>query len=362
MKILVMLNENAERAHSDVYRAFDYFKNNKIIYDYRVYPFLARLNRGLSEKAVNTEICEHVDDFLPDAILWMHTTNLAISSLTFRKIYLLSPHTVMGYWDGDLYDQHYKPVPRQMRKLASRCDVTFLQGFGETSDVLKKHGCHNIRYVPAFADPMRFKKVRNTHKLYDVVFVGNNIESKNPFRRSMGGTVLRQEIVKEFSDHFNEKFAVFGLGWKGASARGKVDYLKQAELYSQSRITIGVNHINGKYYFSDRLPIAMISGIPIIYSYEQGFEEIFAECDNLLFFKTKQEALELATSLLTEQQQKLDLMGDQLHSFALKHLTNLNAFGFMIDVLKYHFIHKQGKEAGNYVVNPWVGHQNLNMF
>lgn len=341
-------------ANDDVYRAFEHFKFHKTITDYYIYPFLARLGDGLSPKKVNQEILEVIRIFFPDSILWMHTTNLAISRDALRFIKSLHSNIVMGYWDGDLYSNQYRRVPRQMLELATECDVVFLQGFGETSEHLRRHGCHDIRYIPAFADPIRFKKNRNRKKRYDVVMIGNNIESKNPFRRTMRGTKLRQEIAKTFSEYFGDKFAVFGFGWKGTFAKGTVEYLKQDELCSLSRITIGVNNYNSKYYFSDRLPIAMISGTPIIHSYEPGYEEVFVGCEELRFFKTAQEALDLALILLSEDQAKLDIIGDQLNSFAVNHLTSLQAFGYMIDVLKYLINQKQGNKEGNDISNPWI--------
>ena len=125
----------------------------------------------------------------------------------------------MGYWDGDLYQSPYKPVPKELLELSSACDVVFAQGFGEMTEKMKIKGCKDIRFVPAFGDDKRFYPINPSNKEYDIVMIGNNITSRNPFRINMPGTKFRKEIVKDFSKRYKNKFAVFGNNWKYSMLR-----------------------------------------------------------------------------------------------------------------------------------------------
>ena len=112
MKPLIILNENEPKAHIDVYDALDSLVEDNDITGYRVIPFLFQLNQGIAPKKIINNILDECRDYLPDVILWMHTDNFAVSSETIQTLRQLNSKPAIGYWDGDLYQSPYRPVPK----------------------------------------------------------------------------------------------------------------------------------------------------------------------------------------------------------------------------------------------------------
>jgi len=354
MNILVILNEAEIGLHDDVHRAFSELKLNNIIKDYTIYSFLAHLKSGKSEEQVNNEIIDIAQRINPELILWMHTPNFNVSNNTIKKLRETKNKPVMGYWDGDLYESPYRPTPKCILSLSSQCDVVFLQGYNEVAELMHRKGAKDIRYVPPFGDK-RFYTIKRSEKNleYDVVMIGSNIKSRNPLRPSMSGTKLRSKIVKYFYKKLGNKFAVYGNGWKGNFAKGPIDYAKQSEVYHKSKIAIRVNNYKGKYYFSDGLPIAMLSGIPLIHNYEEGYNELWSNNPGIKFFKSVDEAWEMTELLLNKNLAELNEIGYNLSKYALNNLTHFIVFKYITIVLKYLYQKNKGQKDVVEIKNYW---------
>ena len=355
MKVLVLLNEVTIGAHEDVYRAIDSCINNGIIDEKIIYSFLAEITAGKKEKYVLNEIVNISKNYQPDLILWMHTDEFEIKNNTIMELRNLKSKPVMGFWEGDFYQSPYRPVSKKLLNLYVACDVVFVPGFGELTEKMKNYGCKDIRYVPLFGDDKRFYSINSGHKkIYDIVMIGNNITSINPFRISLPGTRLRKEIVKKFSKRYSSRFAVFGNNWKGNSAKGYCLYNDQHKIYSKSRIAISINNYTGKYYFSDRLPIAMLTEIPIIHNYEEGFEKLFKDCKEMRFFKSLEEAVKQCEELLEKSDMELKEIGKKLYNYATEKLTADIAFEYMLSVLKEIYFKKNTNGFNIRTQNPWM--------
>ena len=360
MKLLILLNENPVGSHEDVYRAIENCYNKGIVNDKLIFPFLAKLTEGKKEKQVLKEIIDISKEYLPNLILWMHTDRFKVDLSFLNELKDLISKPVMGYWDGDLYQSPYRHVPNELLELSVLCDVVFAQGFGEMTEKMKSKGCNDIRFVPAFADEKRFYPIRSVeNKVYDIVMIGNNIKSRIPFRITMPGTKLRRRLVTELCKEYKKKFAVFGNNWKGNCANGISSYLDQHKIYSRSRITIAINNLSGKYYFSDRLPIAMLSGIPIIHKFEDGFNELFDDFKEIRFFKSFEEAFQICQELLQKSDSELNEIGEKLYNYALNKFSVEFVFQYMIDVLKEKYYNKNEINFNYKVLNPWLNIMNV---
>ena len=355
MRLLLLLNENPAGAHDDVYRAIKNCQTQGLIADNFIYPFLARLAEGKKQKEVSKEIIEIAQNYHPELILWMHTDKYKVNQDAINGLQSLNSKPIMGYWDGDLYQSTYRPAPNAMLELSSSCDVVFIQGFGEMTEKMKKKGCKDIRFVPAFGDNNRFFPIKSDRRReYDIVMIGNNISSRNPLKTTLPGTRLRKEIVYELSKKYQDKFAIFGQNWKGKSAKGVANYLSQHKIYSKSRVAISVNNYKGKYYFSDRLPIAMLSGIPIVHNYEEGFNELFNDCKDIRFFKSIEGAIEHCEELLAKNDDELSEIGKNLYNYANRKLSIEFVFQYIIKVLKEKYNYKNERTPKYRIPNPWL--------
>ena len=261
----------------------------------------------------------------------------------------------IGYWDGDIY-QKPQPLPKEIISLCKKCDVSFVQGVGDFSKLLDENGCEDIRYAPAATDTNRFCKLRSPDQkiVYDVVMIGNNVKSRIPWRTAPGSR-WRKEVAECFFKKLGDRFAVFGNGWKAKYGKGPLPFSEQVNLYHSSRMALGVNNWLGpRYYFSNRLPIALSSGVPVVHNYESGYEELFKPKENFFFFKTTSEAWHMTKQLLDKDQSELDRIGMKGYKFALERLTRTEIMRYMIGVLKDHKLaQEEGKEL-EIRSNPWI--------
>jgi hypothetical protein len=267
----------------------------------------------------------------------------------------LSSKPSIGYWDGDIY-QKPQPLPKEIISLCKKCDVVFVQGAGDFSHLLKRKGCKDIRFAPAVTDTNRFCKLRSPDQkiLYDVVMIGNNVTSRIPWRTAPGSR-WRKELAEYFYKQLGGRFAVFGYGWKSQYGKGPLPFDEQVALYHSSRVALGVNNWLGpRYYSSNRLPIALSSGIPVVHNYEAGFEDIFKPAKDFFFFKTTQEAWDITKKLLEKEQSELDEIGFKAYKFVSERLIMTELMRYMINVLKdYKLAQEEGKELETRA-NPWI--------
>lgn len=353
MKLLLILNENPQGSHDDVHNSLASLKRDNILESYIVYPYLARLTDGLRNQEVVNEIIKIAKDFQPNIILWSHTTKLFISEKKFIILKRLPSEPSMGYWDGDIYHKFYKPLPNTIIKLARMCDVSFWPGYSKMTLYLKKRGCGDIRYVPLSTDKERFSTLRKNEIKYDVVMVGNNIRSSIPFK-TFPGSIERRKIAEFFYKNLGPRFAVFGNGWSKKYSKGPVPFKKQNCVYQSSRISLGLNSLHAQYYFSNRLPISLSSGVIMVHNYENGFEEIFNKIDYPFFFKDFDQAWKIVKSLLAKSQEELDELGRRYRNFALVNLTMIQNLKYMIEVLHSYNINKDNRKMLKRIPNPWI--------
>ena len=353
IKFLGILNENDIGDSADVYRALEELSRVGIMDSYKVYPFLARFEDNLSNDEVLDEILTISEEYQPQVILWFHADILKVPKTVVEKLRGLNSRPVMGYWDGDIFKNPYNPLPKNIFDLVVNCDVSFWQGQIPIFKKFKSMGHKDIRYTPAATDEVRFGALREKDPVFDVVMVANFFSSRLPWR-NFPGIRWRVKIAKYFYKKLGKRFAVFGNKWKGPFACGPVTFKEQTSINHKSRIVLGVNTSNCDYYFSNRMPICMSSGVPIVNNYQKGFDEIFRDIDYPYFFKTTEEAWIIARNLLDKSQSELDEIGSRTRDFALAHLSKYKILKYMIDVLCDHKLSQETNKPLHIRPNPWI--------
>jgi hypothetical protein len=355
MRLLLVLNESPAGSHVDFHKALDQLVQEGDLESYLLYPFLAHLDSGLNARELESHLLKVAEEFKPTGILWAHTSGFNVSRDTVDRLRRLQSAPSLGYHEGDLYESPYKRLPDEMISLISGCDVFFCQGFGAMTDLLRKNGCRDIRYVPPPTDEWRFGRLRSAADeiVFDVVMIGNYVSSRLPWR-TMPGSRLRRELSLLLYKQLGSRFAVFGHGWSGPFAAGPIPFDQQEKAYHRSRIAVGINNLHARYYFSNRLPIAMSSGIPIVHNYEPGLEEIFsAEC-GAFFFEEISEAWGVIQRLLGKEQTELDEIGVKARQFAVNRFNVTEIIRYMVKVLQSHVANRSGNRGAETPRNPWV--------
>ena len=355
MRLFVVLNEQEPRTHVDVYDALDKLVGNGDIGDYKVYPFVFRLHSGAKNREVVDEITGTIHAYEPELVLFSHTGQLDIEYDTLRKLRVQHPTTVFAYRDGDIYHPFYKPMPREIFGILSNCSVSFWCGYDLYAKKTERF-CKDRRYVPLSTDPVRFSRNRGgDEKEFDVVMIGNLSRSKIPFKSFPGGAE-RVKLAMSMHKLLGDKFAVFGKGWKGMDfCRGPVAFGEQGTMYGRARIALGNNNLHASYYFSDRLPIALGSGVLMAHNYEEGIESPFADIGYNLFFKDVQQARQLVRNLLETSQDEIDKTALRYSTFSLQKLTMEFCMKYMVDVMKSCYFSNSRTNIPAEITNPWLG-------
>ena len=118
---------------------------------------------------------------------------------------------------------------------------------------------------------------------------------------------------------FGTRFAVYGRGWEGfLRDRGPLPFDRQHEVLRRSWLSVGYDDFPGTpYYFSDRLPIALLSGVAHVAHFHPGYDTIFGNGRELLWAHSLEEIVETVRYALGRGPSILNELGAQGREFAL---------------------------------------------
>lgn len=278
MRVLIVLNENPVGSHPDVYEAFEALTAEGTIDGFDVIPFLHMRNAGMPDMEIVEAIRRAVVTGDHGLVIWMHTGSLVVPDDALDAILAASGNPKMAYWEGDSYHPWYKPLPPQMAAIMRRCDAVFMPCGGSVLETLRRAGVRRVLYAPSCASGTRFPHVwraDDAHE-HDIVVVGNKVSSRIPFR-TMPGARRRAMIVKALIKRYGRGVAVYGSGWTGRNAMGPVAFDEQTDVYRRASLTVGIDNLADPLFFSNRLPITLATGTPILYRRNPGYNDVFPD-------------------------------------------------------------------------------------
>ena len=181
---------------------------------------------------------------------------------------------------GDAFGLWSRKVPRSYRIASELADVNFLTGMGYLARHLAHQGARNLVLMPNGCCQVRFSAMldRTTYSPdFDVVFVGNRTSSRNPVSHFFWTARRRREFVARITRRYGHRFGLFGSGWTGnPSWQGPIHYDRQHSAHRRSAVVFGgIPGAYHDYYTSDRVPIAIASGIPFVDYSVAGVDLLF---------------------------------------------------------------------------------------
>jgi hypothetical protein len=239
----------------------------------------------------------------PDAIVFFHISKFHVPADFIGDLRNISSSPLIVYDEGDMYGTWAKPILPTMKEIMRSSDAVSIRGRGRfLNDVMKYN--KNVFYTPHHADIARFDKEPYilSERKNKLVLIGNKVKPRFlSFIRRMPGAKEREEFVRFVGDSFPEDFVLYGNGWEGFRGnRGPLDFQKQMDVYRDSWITVAYEHYpDVADYFSNRLPIALLSGSLYICHYHEGYEKLFRGCEFIFFFRSNQEALDKINMVLS---------------------------------------------------------------
>ncbi|MBC5992534.1 glycosyltransferase family protein [Pontibacter cellulosilyticus] len=267
------------------------------------------------------EIVEICQSYLPTLIVIFHINKFPITSkyITFLKSIASSP--IIAYDEGDMYGSWAKPVTPQMRDLIKCVDIVSIRGLGKFYNVISELN-KNVIYTPNHADIARFDKEPciNIQRDNKLILIGNKNKPKAfSLIRRLPGASGREKLVQCLGKAFKDEFKIYGNGWDGfVGNQGPVDFQDQLEVFRNTWITVSYEHYpDVPYFFSNRLPIALLAGSLFVCHYHQGYDKIFKGQDFIFFFKSNDEAIDVINYVLSLSKEDLIDRSLRARNFAL---------------------------------------------
>ena len=252
----------------------------------------------------------------PTSILIQHIGKHEFPDEFFQKITGLYPHTppILSYDDSDVYGRLKKPLPKSVMHICQNSDVIFLVAAGKFANRFRKNGCKNICYLPNVASTTTFGKPwrSNAKRDFEVVMIANNTKSRIPFK-SMPGAKQREKLAMALSHEFGSRFALYGKGWENNLCnQGPIDFLMQEQMMRKAWIRVGYGHFNNyEGYFSNSLPITLISGTSYVVKRTPGMENFVIDGYHCRMFESVKEAVEIVRDLISGPKEELIEMGQR---------------------------------------------------
>lgn len=321
--LLYLPNEGTPGDQVGPRAAFEALAREGRLSAYQAFSYLVEARRDGAEGALR-RLEALVRERRPDVLLWQHVSDFPVGKEHLAALRAASPGTHLLYHEGDVYGRWVKRLPRATRRLMAAADTVALVGKGEYAALARGAGARRVIYTPHSADTVRFGRpwTPTDRRELDVVLIGNRLTSRRPWGR-IPGAAAREALGRALGRRFGERFAVYGRGWEGfVGARGPLAFAEQEEAQRQAWVTVSWDHFDTvEAYFSDRLPIALLSGVPHVKNHQPGYEAVFGARPPFSWAKDVGGILGQVERLLALPVAERNGLGERARLWAAEHLT-----------------------------------------
>ena len=337
MKLLYLPNESLPNWQMGARVALKRLQELGILSELEIFSFLQR-----PPTTALAEILSLAQRLEPDVILFTKIDKFPVTASWFDALKAVRSTPLIAYYDADIYGRVFKRFTPQMAIMSRYADEVFLCGLGSNAQLFESNGAKSISLCPHSASLRQFGSdwTPTPDRKFDVVLIGNRIQSRlgllNHVRWGrMPGAFDREALVRRLGSVFGKRFAVFGRGWDGFPGNhGTVPFDRQLEILRSSWISVGYEHFPGTpFYFSDRLPIALLSGVAHAVHFHPGYDILFGNGCELLWADSPEQLVDVVHFALSMGPAFLDELGKRGREFALARLTADVAYGNMIQAL-----------------------------
>jgi Glycosyl transferases group 1 len=240
---------------------------------------------------------------------------------------------------GDPFGRWTKRISRSYRIASKLADVNFLTGMGYLAKQLARQGACNLVLMPNGCCQVRFSTGLDQAKYspdFDVVFIGNRISSRNPLSHFFWTAHRRRDFVALVTKRYGRRFGLFGHGWTGnPSWQDPVPYEHQHSAQRRGSVVLG-GMPNGyhDYYTSDRVLIAIASGIPFVDYWVPGIDLLFQPERDWWLASDLQGMLKWCDHLLSLSQEERLRLGGCARERILKFHTQYHRCREMVGIVR----------------------------
>ena len=325
MRLVYLPNEPVTGWQVGARAALEGLRRDGVLSDLRVYSFLQQPPARALE-----EIFALCEEAAPDAVLFTKIDEFPVDDRWLSALRGTPSRPLLVYYDGDIYGRVFKRMSAETRAMCRYADLVLLCGFGANARHFETAGARRIGYLPHNASLAQFGAAwtPTATRDRDVIVIGNRIRGRVALQERfswarMPGVFAREQLVRQLGAAFGARFAVYGKGWDGfVGNRGPVAFARQHDVLRDSWLSVGYDHFPGTpLYFSDRLPIALLSGVAHAVHYHPGYESLFRSGRELLWAHTIAGLVALARDSLGRGPVYLDELGARGRAFVQDRLS-----------------------------------------
>lgn len=335
MRLLYLPNELQEREQFGPRAVFESMLANGELSAYQAYSFLVQQKQYGSAEMVLGQLLTVAEKFQPNIILWQHPGEFPIPTGFGKRLKTIASHPVLVYDERDVYGGKRKPFTSGMLTLAKEADIVFLVGLGKYADLYRQAEAKRIFFSPHCIDTLRFGKPWSPpeNRPFDVVMIGN-VFRPTRLKPGLPGWKNRFELAERLDKLLGDRFALYGRGWgELSSAKGELSFLRQEEILRQSWLSVGWDYYdNTPFYFSNRLPIALMSGVAHVTNYQPGYEIMFDNGRELCYASSVDEMIDIVHYLLSLPKERLLELGLAGQQYAKAHLATEHVFRNIVKI------------------------------
>ncbi len=298
--------------------AFEKLHQEGVLSAYEVSLFLAEFRRSRDAAAVQKEILRCAKAMRPDIIFWQHISEFPVDRKFFHDLRDASQGALLAYHEGDAFDRCVKRISPSLRTAMSSADIVFTVALGKLAQLMRKNGAKDLRYLPHSYDKRRFGKPWDfsDRREYKVAMIANSGRRRIPGLYMPGGR-QRACLAQRLATAHGADFALYGRSWpEFASLRGPLAFDRQEQAIRNSWVSVNWDHFDDlAYYFSDRLPISLVAGVPHVTTYHEGYEDMFSGCPGLYTARSVDEAVAKVDWVLSHSRKQLVEIGQATYEW-----------------------------------------------
>ncbi|WP_433450416.1 glycosyltransferase family protein [Streptomyces sp. CA-142005] len=288
------------------------------------------LPRGLSRAL--QEVSRRAVEAKPDVIFVQSPHGFPWTEKSVARLLRQVGHPPVIYWEGDGWGGR-RTLPEGSRAWLRHADTVFSVALGPQAQLLGSHSRHPVRYVCSVMSTWLQVSGPVTpieEAEHDVMHIGG-CYTRLGFFACIDGALERRRLVRRLSREHGRRLAVYGPGWRGPSARGRLAYSEQIRTLRRSRLSANWQHFpHYPGYFSDRLPISLYAGRPHISSRPPGVTWLPGPDQGLHLVNSVDEAVSRVRDLLRTDPAELHAAGLAAHHWVRSRLTSRNALRYML--------------------------------
>lgn len=349
-------NEMTEGDQVGPRKAFRLLHEQGVFSGYCAYSYLVERTKASSHRQALENFIAAAEAFQPDVIFIQHLNgSYPVDREFVRRLKSIASKPKFIWHDPEAYGKYIKPVDDTMKAAIAESDMAVIKGLGDFAGMIRKAGARRMLFSPESFDDERFGQLwqPTLTREYDAIMIANlSCLKRIPFLFMPGGR-SRKTMARCFHQTYGERFGVFGSGqgWQGEPySRGPIAFNSQESVMRTSWLSINWSIFDEiPFYFSDRLPISMATGIPHITNHQRGFEHLFPGAKGVYFVHSPEEALDVADYLLSMPRDHLIEIGQQGAEYARTRFNATRVYGDMVTAIVEQMFAGEQSRASHFI-------------